>query len=268
MEREKHRLTEIESLSRIAIVDDDEDILGLLGDVLKRGRYSPDLFSSSPDALLAAKSQEYDLIITDLEMPQVSGIELLTEVKQVFPLTQFIMITGYASVKSAAEAMHKGAVSYLTKPLTSGQILAHVEKALEKRSLALENQRLIFELHTANEALTNKVQELEKLNNLLKKTQDELVRVERLAAISEVVVSISHTINNCISGIQAATRHIRRHANLDSSCSQALERIDEECREIEAVVARLRSLRDAKATDYVDGIKMIGIEKDEVKSTV
>ena len=116
-------------LIRIAVVDDNEDIVGLLGDVLKSAGYIPDLFTSSRDALLASTSMEYDVIITDLEMPDVSGIDLLGRVKQVFPLTQFIMITGYASVRSAAEAMHRGAISYLTKPLSSTQILAHVEKA-------------------------------------------------------------------------------------------------------------------------------------------
>jgi DNA-binding NtrC family response regulator len=125
---------------RIAVVDDNEDIVELLGEVLKQSEYSSDLFTVSKDALLASTSQEYDIVITDLEMPEVTGIELLARVKEVFPLTQFIMITGYASVKSAADAMHRGAVSYLTKPLTSTQIMAHVEKALEKRSLSLDGQ--------------------------------------------------------------------------------------------------------------------------------
>jgi YesN/AraC family two-component response regulator len=207
-------------------------------------------------------------VITDLEMPEVTGIELLARVKQVFPLTQFIMITGYASVKSAAEAMHKGAVSYLTKPLTSTQIVAHVEKALEKRSLSLENERLIFELTGANEALQNKVQEIEHVNELLSQTQEDLVKVERLAAIGEVVVSINHSINNSISGIKAAVRFIRNSAELDAESASALDKVDAECREVEAVVARLRSLRKATPEEYVDGVKMIGLKEEQADATV
>jgi len=245
---------------RIAIVDDDEEILHLLGEVLKRGTFSPDLYAHSPDALVAATSQEYDLVITDLEMPGVSGIDLLAGVKEVFPLTQFVMITGYASVKSAADAMHKGAVSYLSKPLTSTQILAYVDKALERRFLALENQRLILELSSANEALTVKVREVERVNELLKRTQQELVKAERLAAIGEVVVSINHSVNNSVSAIQAAVRFIRG----GEDAGEALEKIEEECREIEGVIARLKTLKEAKPTEYAEGISMINLKEDEL----
>jgi len=249
---------------RIAIVDDDEDILHLLGEVLKRGTYSPDLFAHSPDALVAATSQEYDLIITDLEMPEVSGMDLLAGVKQVFPLTQFIMITGYASVKSAADAMHEGAVSYLTKPLTSSQILAYVERALERRFLALENQRLILELSSANDALTNKVLELERVNELLRRAQQELVRAERLAAIGEVVVSINHSVNNSVSAIQAAVRFMKSQEGMAEEVGEALRKIEEECREIEGVIARLKTLKEAKPTKYAEGVNMISLKEDEL----
>jgi FixJ family two-component response regulator len=253
---------------RIAVVDDNEDIVELLGEVLKQSGYCSDLFTVSKDALLASTSQEYDIVITDLEMPEVSGIDLLARVKEVFPLTQFLMITGYASVKSAADAMHRGAISYLTKPLTSTQIMAHVEKALEKRSLSLENERLIFELTGSNEALENKVQELEHVNELLSQTQEDLVKVERLAAIGQVVVSINHSINNSVSGIKAAVHVIRNSAELDPETAGSLDKVDAECNEIEAVVARLKSLRKAKPEEYVDGVKMIGLKEEKVDATV
>jgi FixJ family two-component response regulator len=268
MERSRETGPENKKLVRIAIVDDNEDIVSLLGDVLRQVDYSPDLFTSSKDALLASTSQEYDVVIADLEMPEVSGIGLLTQVKKVFPLTQFIMITGYASVRSAAEAMHKGAVSYLTKPLTSTQIHAHLSNALEKRFLSLENQRLIFELTASNEKLENKVAELEHVNDLLRKTQGDLVNVERRSAIGEVVVSLNHSINNCISAIKAATRFVRNSANLDPESVSALDRIDDECQEVDAVVSRLKSLRNTVPADYADGIKMIGVEEEQADAKV
>ena len=256
------------SAVRIAIVDDDDDIVDVLGEVLRRSGYTPDLYTNPRDAALASTSQEYDVIISDLAMPGVSGIDLLTQVKAAFPLTQFIMITGYASVKSAAEAMHKGANSYLTKPLTSTQILAHLQNAVEKRLLALENERLVFELTTANEQLENKVQELEHTNQLLKHTQQELVRVERVAAIGEVVVSINHSINNSLSGIQAAVRFVKSGADVTGEAVEALDRVEAECKEIEAVMSRLKSLKEASASDYVEGIKMIDLKDEEVDATV
>jgi FixJ family two-component response regulator len=252
---------------RIAIVDDDDDIVDVLGEVLRRAGYTPDLYTNPRDASLASTSQEYDVVISDLAMPGLSGIDLLSQIKETFPLTQFIVITGYASVKSAAEAMHKGANSYLTKPLTSTQILAHIEKAIEKRLLALENERLVFELATANEQLENKVQELEHTNQLLKQTQQELVKVERVAAIGEVVVSINHCINNSLSGIEAAVRFIRDRGEPVGEKATALDSIESECREIEAVMGRLKSLKEASSSDYVDGIKMIDLKEEEANAT-
>jgi FixJ family two-component response regulator len=249
--------------ARVAVVDDNEDIVLLLGEVLKRSGYSPDLFSSSREALLAATSKEYDLVLCDLEMPEVAGIELLAKVKSTFPLTQFMMITGYASVKSAVEAMHCGAVSYLTKPLTSTQIIAHVEKALERRFLALENTRLIFELTAANEALEQKVGELQHLNGLLRQTQADLVKAERLAAIGEVMVSLNHTVNNSLGGIQAAARFLRNSRALPPEAAEALGRIDREREEIESILERLRTLREPAAVEYLDGVRMIAMEKEE-----
>jgi FixJ family two-component response regulator len=268
MVRSENKPAEDKRSIRIAIVDDDDDIVDVLGEVLRRSGYEPDLYTNPRDAAVAATSQEYDVIISDLAMPGISGIDLLSQVKKTFPLTQFLMITGYASVKSAAEAMHRGAISYLTKPLTSTQILAHLEKAVEKRLLALENERLLFELTTANEQLENKVQELEHSNRLLKQTQQELVRMERVAAIGEVVVSINHCINNSISGVQAAVRFIRNNGALVGEGASALDTVEAECKEIESVMARLKSLKDASSSDYVDGIKMIDLKEEKVDATI
>lgn len=268
MGRSEERSDREKRAVRVAIVDDNEDIVGLLAEVIERPGYSLDLFTSPRDALLASTSQEYDVIITDLKMPEVSGIELLDRVKQVFPLTQIIVITGYASVTTAADAMHKGAVSYLTKPLTSTQVMAHLEKAMERRLLSLDNQRLIFELTATNEALENKVAELEHVNDLLSQAQEDLVKVERLAAVGEVVVSINHTINNSISAVKAAARFIRTSSHLDSESMNALSKIDDECAEVEAVIARLRSLRHAAPEEYADGIKMIHLKEEKADATV
>lgn len=247
-------------LIRIAVVDDNEDIVSLLGDVLRNAGYSPDLFTSSRDALLASTSMEYDVVITDLEMPDVSGIDLLWRVKQSFPLTQFIMITGYASVRSAAEAMHKGAISYLAKPLSSSQIIAHVEKAIENRLLSLENQRLIYELSTANKELEAKVAELNRVNDLLRKAQEDIVRMERQAAIGEVVVSLNHSVNNSVSAIKAACRFLKKKMVFSGECEDAIKRIEAECSEIEGIMMRLKLLRSPQTTEYVDDIKMIKLE--------
>jgi FixJ family two-component response regulator len=249
-------------LVRIAVVDDDEDIVSVLGEVLQEAGYLPDLFASSDDARTAATSQEYDIIVADLQMPKVSGMDLLKQVKEVFPLTQFIMITGYACVRSAAEAMERGAISYLTKPLTSTQILAHVEKAAERRALTLDNQKLIFELSRTNETLEGKVQELRHTNHLLKQAQADLIRAERLAAIGEVVVSINHCVNNSLSGMKAAVRFIRSSGSLNEETMNALARIDDEADEIEAVIGRLRRLREAHSAEYVGDVKMINLDNE------
>jgi len=114
--------------------------------LLQRAGHDVMACGSAPDALLALEGGDFDLIISDIKMPGMDGLQLLTRVRETSTDTPVVLITAHGSTESAVEAMRLGAYDYLTKPCSVDEICLVVDKALEKRSLSSENRRLRREL--------------------------------------------------------------------------------------------------------------------------
>jgi DNA-binding NtrC family response regulator len=127
-------------MARILVVDDQEMMRDSLSATLKRDGHEV-AASAEPQAALALLRQaRYDLLITDLRMPKVSGIDLLTETKALRPDMPVVLMTAFATVQTAVEAMKRGAYDYIQKPFDGDQIKLLVDRALEHSRLRLENQ--------------------------------------------------------------------------------------------------------------------------------
>lgn len=123
---------------RVLVVDDEAVIRDALKRILEGERFSVETCVSGHSAIESLHEREFDLIVTDLKMPGMNGIEVLKAVKTLQPEAPVIMITGYASVDTAVEAMKNGAVDYIAKPFSPEQFLEKVERALEQRVLLME----------------------------------------------------------------------------------------------------------------------------------
>jgi DNA-binding NtrC family response regulator len=126
----------------ILIVDDDPIIVDSLTEFLDVEGYSVDRATSCDEALGALERRSYDIVITDVNMPGSDGFELLRTVRQRYPETVAIMITGYGTIDSAVEAIKMGAYDYLTKPIHDDEMRLVVERALSQQSLIRENRVL------------------------------------------------------------------------------------------------------------------------------
>jgi len=126
----------------ILVVEDDEIALRNLEHVLSREGYEVVGVDSGVKALQHLENREFDLILTDLKMQQVDGMQVLNKARTLYPNTEVIMITAYATVDSAVEAMRDGAYHYIPKPYKIDLVRRLVQEALLKRSLYLENQAL------------------------------------------------------------------------------------------------------------------------------
>lgn len=127
---------------KVLIVDDDRVGLKNMGRFLRRRGYEVALASGGREALARMEKQVFDLILTDLVMDEVDGMEVLTRAKRNSPDTEVVILTGYAAVASAIEAMKKGAYHYLQKPLRLDELDCVVANALEKVRLRNEIRRL------------------------------------------------------------------------------------------------------------------------------
>ncbi len=118
------------------VVDDDSVVRALLVEALQSLGCSVDACGDGVSALARTAQKDYDLIITDLKLPGLSGLDLIKRLKELETDTDVIVITGYASIENAVECMKAGAVDYLVKPIIIDQIQVAVKKVLEHRELA------------------------------------------------------------------------------------------------------------------------------------
>jgi len=127
---------------RIAVVDDEEIINAIVVGHLQLypDKYEVFSFRNPIVAIDAIKSGDYDVVISDVSMPQISGLELIKELKEFDNSLQIIMISGYAHLESVVESMKLGAVGFITKPINFEMLRLEVDKAFEKRSLILRNK--------------------------------------------------------------------------------------------------------------------------------
>lgn len=131
---------------KLLVIDDEPVIREGVRRILESESYHVETFSSGQAALERIKQEEFDLVITDLKMPGMSGMEVLKAIKEIQPDLPVIFITGYSSVDSAVEVMKLGAVDYIAKPFTPEEMLSTVKLALEQRVVALEDLYLRKEL--------------------------------------------------------------------------------------------------------------------------
>ncbi len=133
---------------RILVVDDEESIREFFEIMLKREGYEVSTASNGREGLEALKASPADLVISDIQMPEMSGLDLLAKAREFDSELVCIMITAFGSTETAVEAMKLGAYDYIQKPFKIDEIKIIVQQALEKRSLKLENAQLKKELGT------------------------------------------------------------------------------------------------------------------------
>ncbi|MDO9288648.1 MAG: sigma-54 dependent transcriptional regulator [Thermodesulfovibrionales bacterium] len=136
----------------ILIVDDERDICKALEFLLKREDYAVSAVHSGEDAIKKIKEESFDVVITDLKMGRVDGMTVLEKAKEMSPDTAVIIMTAFASIESAVEAMKRGAVDYIVKPFLNEEIRLTIRKILEQKKLLIENIALKHQISQRIEA--------------------------------------------------------------------------------------------------------------------
>jgi DNA-binding NtrC family response regulator len=139
------------SKAKILVVDDEQGLCAGIQEALQREGYLVEASTDPAAALKMARERLYNLVISDIKMPGLSGLDLLTQVRALHRDTLFILMTAYGTVESAVEAMKQGAYDYLPKPLDTKRLRAVVQKALEFQSVVAENNELRQRLQTQTE---------------------------------------------------------------------------------------------------------------------
>jgi len=129
---------------KVLVIDDEDIVLKSVNKILSEENYEVDVSSSGRQGIERAIERSYDIVLTDIRMPDVGGMRVLRDIKRAKPSLPVIMITGYGSVQSAVQAMQLGAADYLEKPFTPDQLLKAVASALDiTTTQPAEDQALI-----------------------------------------------------------------------------------------------------------------------------
>jgi DNA-binding NtrC family response regulator len=136
---------------KILVVDDEQGLCAGVQEALRREGYVVDATTDAQAALKLAQGRLYNLVVSDIKMPGLSGLELLAQVRGFSRDTLVILMTAYGTVESAVEAMKQGAYDYLPKPIDMKRLRALVQKALEFQAVVAENNELRLRLHTRAE---------------------------------------------------------------------------------------------------------------------
>ena len=141
--------------NRILVVDDEKEIRDLLYKALGRlGGFHVELAESGEEALLKLEKEPFDLVLTDLMMPKMDGLQLMAEIAKSKPEILTIMMTGHGTIDSALEAMKRGASDYLMKPLNLDELIIRIRKVLQERQRFVRLKDFADKLEKANEELT------------------------------------------------------------------------------------------------------------------
>ena len=133
--------------NRILVVDDEKIIRESMSFILKKEGFSVMEASNGKEAFQLLTEDTFDLIITDIEMPEMKGIDLLDKAMHISPQTSVMVITAYGSVETAISALRKGASDYILKPIDFDDLLLRIHRLLNYKKMSLENQILRRELH-------------------------------------------------------------------------------------------------------------------------
>ena len=133
-------------MTNILVVDDEEVLQDVLGTLLRREGLRPIAARTGEEALLLAEREPIDLVLLDLMLPGMSGMEVLKQLRARDPEQVVIVVTAYSSIESAIEAMRVGAFHYIPKPFKNEEVLLTIRKGLEQRRLTSENRSLKQEL--------------------------------------------------------------------------------------------------------------------------
>ncbi|TCV89656.1 response regulator [Sulfurirhabdus autotrophica] len=170
----------------LLLVDDEENIASALVRLLRRDGYQILRASSGKEGLELLSKNNVGVIISDQRMPEMTGVEFLSKVKELYPDTVRIVLSGYTDLNSVTDAINRGAIyKFLTKPWEDELLRANVEEAFRRYEMKIENIRLTLQLREANEALSKINHELEQ--RVEDKTR-EIVRNMHILQISQDIL--------------------------------------------------------------------------------
>lgn len=246
-----------EPRERLVIVEDEPVILDLLATIFDRDPLEVVRCATGREGLAAIEAGA-DVLLTDKNLPDIGGLELVRALRAADPTAEAIVLTGYASLDTALQAMELGVFDYLIKPPRDiFDVRRKVLQALDRRRMVRENRRLLDELRAKNAELERSIDEL-------RRAQAELVQSEKLAGIGTLAAGVAHEIRSPLFGILGLAQAITDETDLAAARGYA-EEIVEYSRSIRDIVTDLTTYSRSSEREFLAPVDVGGIIDDAVR---
>jgi len=237
----------------ILIVDDEAGMRSTLAANLEHQGYQTITCKNGKEGLAHIQQDHPDVVISDLRLPDGSGLRLLECLKEINPEAAFILITGHASLETALEALNEGAFAYVTKPFGMDEVYTVVRNALKQQRLMLENQKLIESLQQSNRRLADEISERQSAEQAQRAVEVKALAQSKLATLGQVAAGLAHEINQPLTYISTMNQVILESINLnDLDVDRAAERLTESHKQIERITKIVQHLRTFGRADETE----------------
>ncbi|QTA89548.1 sensor histidine kinase [Desulfonema magnum] len=233
-------------MNRILVIDDEPSIRKALSMGLAFEGYEVDVAQDGSNGILFGHQKDYDVLIVDLSLPDINGLEVIREIKQKAPEIIPIIITGNGSIESSVEAIHLEVSDYLEKPLSFESVKKSIVKGLEKRELKRKNMReklqQMLEIYMTNHS------------NTVKTESDTYGEADEL---SEIIATFVHQMNNPLMSISGSVDLLMNKLKDEGAVREYLANIRTATREIATLNKKIMKLGQT----YEDEIEKLEIQR-------
>lgn len=207
---------------KIIIIDDEKRMCDSLAALLISDGYQVDTYQNSPEAAIAIGRSRVDLVITDIKMPELDGLQILEVVKKVDDGIPVILMTGYGSMESAVDAISLGAYDYLLKPVEFAHFELVVKRALEKRNSELTRLELLEELKISNMILNRRINEL----NALYEAGQSIGSAANLQELLKQIIALASNVTEAQVGSIMLLDNDQQYLTIEAAIGLSQEVID------------------------------------------